>query len=105
MLSKFTIGSKIIDKILESQKSSYDKIDIGYTKWCSKNFGKRTKIKAIQKLGSKCTFCSNHGHRDLFCPIKMGVPYKLKRFWIPNGEMKIATKKIRVVKKNDFVGD
>jgi cell division protein FtsB len=71
-LTKFVSATKTFDKILESQKSAYDKTRIGY----SQNNNLYKNFYVTQKEKYKCSFCHKDGHLEPFCFKKR----KLKSF-------------------------
>jgi len=50
---------------------------LGYVEKDHKNFGKLPKPKSKLKFDSKCKFCKCHGYRELFCPKKMNIPFRI----------------------------
>jgi len=86
MVLKFSKGQDNLDKLLGSQRISFNKEDIGYNPFNKKKTYKNFFIQEASKNESHiiCNFCLRKGHIFHSCPLR-NSNMKIIQIWVPKG--------------------
>jgi len=86
VILKFTKGQDSLDKLLGSQRMSFNKEGIGYNPFNKKKTYKNFFVHETSKNKSHttCNYCPKNGHVSYSCPFKKSSP-RLVQIWVPKG--------------------
>ena len=103
---KFTNGQKILDNLLNSQKSVFDKGGIGYKLNLKQKYYKNYFVKSTSINNQiVCHYCNQGSHMKYKSSVKRKAHYRVKCVWVPKGTIANTQgrKKVWVPKTQDFL--
>jgi len=86
LVLKFSKGQENSDKLLGSQRMSFNKKGIGYNPLTKKEVYKNFLLQWTFQSKSyiKCNYCLRNGHMSYSCPLRKSSP-RLAQVWVPKG--------------------
>jgi len=82
LVLKFSKGQDNLDKLLGSQRMSFNKEGIGYNHFNKKKIYKNFFVKEVPKNEIICNYCLRKGHISYSCPLRKSN-MKITQVWVP----------------------